>query len=121
ARMADTLKAARAMLAAAQASPDHVGLLVPSSFSLWADRTIVRLLAAGSIGTLRHARVAWDAAGTVAPSEWWRWQRRVRGVNVMAMGILLESMSRWLGPVTSVEASCRILPPRNPRPDRHIP
>src|SRR5262245_19855335 len=50
ARLADTLDAARGMLAAARARPEHVAFAVPSSFSLWADRTIIRQLGGGSIG-----------------------------------------------------------------------
>ncbi len=120
ARLADTLDAARGMLAAAQGRPERAAFVVPSSFSMWADRTIVRQLAGGSIGPLRQARVAWDAAGTVAPSEWWRWSRRVSGVNVMALGIVLEAMIRWLGPVTAVLASSRILMPIKPSPSGDI-
>jgi predicted dehydrogenase len=120
ARMADTLAAARRMVAAAAARPERVAALVPSSFSLWADRTIIRRLGDGSIGALRHARVAWDASGSVAPSEWWRWSRRVSGVNVMALGIVLEAMIRWLGPVTAVQTSARILMPRKPGPGGDI-
>ncbi len=120
ARMADTLHAARAMRAAALAAGDRVAYLVPSSFSLWADRTIIRLLENGAIGTLRHVRVAWDAAASVTPSEWWRWSRRVSGVNVMALGIVLEAMLRWLGPMTAVQAGSRILMPRKPGPTGEI-
>ena len=116
ARMADTLDAARAMRAAARAAPNCVGYVVPSSFSLWADRTIIRILEGGALGAPRHVRVTWDAAGSVAASEWWRWTRRVSGVNVMALGIVLEAMIRWLGPVTAVQATSRILEPRKPGP-----
>ena len=120
ARMAATLGDSRAMLAAAQARPDRVIVLVPASFSHWADRTIVRLLGDRALGTVRHARVAWDASGSVAPSEWWRWVRRTSGVNVMAMGILLEAMIRWLGPVTAVQATARTLQPRKPGRDGEV-
>src|SRR5262245_32094234 len=120
ARMADTLDAARAMRAAALAAGDRVAYVVPSSFSLWADRTIIRLLENGAPGTLRHVRVAWDAAASVTRSEWWRWSRRVSGVNVMALGIVLEALLRWLGPMTAVQASSRILLPRKPGPTGEI-
>ena len=60
ARMAATAEDARAMLRASRAHPDLVAMVVPASFSLWADATIVRLLADGAIGRVRHVRVAWD-------------------------------------------------------------
>ena len=120
ARMSATLDEARAMVAAGRAHPDRVLALVPGSFSQWADRAIARLLADGDLGTVRHARVVWAAAGSVAPSEWWRWQRRTSGVNVMAMGILIEAMERWLGPVEAVAGVRRLLQPRKPGPDEPI-
>ncbi len=116
ARMASTLEDARAMAAAAAAHPDHVAMVVPASFSLWADRTLARLVGERAIGTLRHVRVLWDAGGSVAPSEHWRWQRAHSGVNVMALGILAEAMARWLGPAIAVQATGRILQPSKPGP-----
>jgi predicted dehydrogenase len=116
ARMSATLDDAQAMAAAAAAHPDLVAMVVPASFSLWADRTLASALANRAIGTVRHARVVWDAAGSVAPSEHWRWQRAHSGVNVMALGILAESMARWLGPATAAQATGRILQPSKPGP-----
>ena len=51
ARMASTLEDAQAMAAAAAAHPDHVAMVVPASFSLWADRTLARRSGSGR----RHA------------------------------------------------------------------
>ena len=116
ARMAATLDDADAMLAAASRHPDLVAMLVPASFSHWADRTIQRLMAGSPVAPVRHVRVLWDAAGSVAPSEFWRWQRKWSGVNVMALGILVEVLQRWLGDVTAVSATSRILRPRKPGP-----
>src|SRR6478672_2018777 len=50
ARMAATAEDARAMVRAARAHPDLVALVVPATFSAWADVTIVRLLRGGEIG-----------------------------------------------------------------------
>jgi predicted dehydrogenase len=117
ARMAATGLDARAMLRASLARPGLVAMVVPSSFSLWADGTIKRLLADRAIGRLRHVRVAWDSSGLDDPAEAWRWQRRYSGENVMALGILYEAMARWLGPATAVTALTRLGPPRRPGPD----
>jgi predicted dehydrogenase len=104
------------MTAAATARPDRVAMVVPASFSLWADRTIRRALDDGLIGRVRHVRVLWDGSGSVAPSEAWRWQRASSGVNVMALGILVESMDRWLGRATTVQATGTIVQPSKPGP-----
>ena len=120
ARMAATLADAEAMLGAAADHPDLVAMVVPSSFSLWADRTIRRLVDDRAVGRVRHVRVLWDASGSVAPSEDWRWQRRSSGVNVMALGILYEAMARWLGPATAVQAVGSIVQPDKPGRDGSV-
>jgi predicted dehydrogenase len=117
ARMSATLEDADAMLAASKAHPDRVAMVVPSSFSLWADRTIRRQIDGRAIGRVRHVRVLWDASGSVAPSEDWRWQRRSSGVNVMGLGILYEAMARWLGRATAVHAIGSIVQPEKPGRD----
>ena len=108
ARMAATAEDARQMLAASRANSDRVAMVVPASFSLWADGTIRRVLADGAIGRLRHVQVSWDYSGAGDPRDVWRWQRRFSGENVMALGILVESMARWLGPAEAVTAVTRL-------------
>jgi predicted dehydrogenase len=108
------------MLAAARARPDLVAMVVPSSFSLWADATIRRLLADGTVGRLRHVRVTWHSGGPDEPGESWRWQRRFSGENVMALGIVYEAMARWMGAATAVTAVTRTSPgSTGGSPDEH--
>lgn len=108
ARMAATAHDARAMLRAALARPDLVAMVVPATFSAWADATIVRLLADGTtIGRVRHVQVAWDYSSPSDPADAWRWQRKASGDNVMALGILAEALARWLGPARALTASMR--------------
>jgi len=115
-RMAMDAAEARAMLAAAEARPDRVAMVVPAPFG-FADATIRRLLAAGAIGELRAARVAWS--GGIAPTgrDQWRRERRHSGNNVMTLGILYESIARWLGHATEVGATLRNFAPVQAGPD----
>jgi predicted dehydrogenase len=108
ARMAATGAEAREMLRTSRAHPDLVAMVVPASFSLWADATIRRLLAHGAIGRVRHVRVTWQSNGPDERGEGWRWQRQFSGENVMALGIVYEAMARWLGAATAVTAVTRI-------------
>jgi predicted dehydrogenase len=108
ARMAATGLDARAMLAASRAHRDQVAMVVPASFSLWADATIKRLIDGGPVGRVRHVRVTWQANGPDEPGEAWRWQRRFSGENVMALGIVYEAMARWLGQATAATAVARL-------------
>jgi predicted dehydrogenase len=116
ARMAMDGAEARAMLAAAAARPDRVAMVVPAPFG-FADATIRRLLAAGAIGELRAVRVSWS--GGIAPTgrDQWRRERRHSGNNVMTLGILYESVARWLGHATEVSASLRTFASTQPGPD----
>ena len=120
ARMASTAGDARAMLRAARARPDRVAAVVPATFSAWADGTIVRLLRDGAIGHVRHVQVGWDASGPGDPGDFWRWQRAISGENVMALGILVEAMTRWLGQPEAVTAVTRLGPGERPGPDGPI-
>ncbi len=117
ARMAATGADARVMLAAAARHPDLVAMVVPASFSLWADATIRRLLDDGAIGRVRHARVQWDTSGPDDPAEAWRWRRRDSGENVMALGILYEAMARWLGRATDLTAVTALGSTPRPSPE----
>ena len=107
---------AAAMLNASDARPDLVAMVVPAPFG-FADTTIRRLLAAGAIGELRAVRVSWS--GGIAPTgrDQWRRERRHSGNNVMTLGIVYESVARWLGHATDVVATLRNFAPVQAGPD----
>jgi predicted dehydrogenase len=114
-RMAMDATEAGAMLAAAEARPDLVAMVVPAPFG-FADATIRRLLATGAIGDLRTVRVSWS--GGIAPTgrDQWRRERRYSGNNVMTLGIVYESVARWLGHATDVTATLRNFAPAQAGP-----
>jgi len=108
ARMAATADDAREMLRASRERPDRVAMVVPATFSAWADATIIRLLESGAIGRVRHVQARWNASGPGDPGDFWRLQRSTSGENVMALGILVEAMARWLGQALAVTALTRV-------------
>jgi predicted dehydrogenase len=116
ARMATDADAATVMAEVALEHPELTAMVVPASFSLWTDRAIGRVLGDGSLGRLQAVRVAWDAGPGTDPGEFWRWQRRYSGNNVMSLGILVEAMHRWLGPTEWVTAETQLFAPRKPAP-----
>jgi len=120
ARMATDGAAAMEMLQAAHDHPELVAMVVPASFSLWADRAIGRVLGDGSLGQLRAVRVAWDAGPGTDEGEFWRWQRSYSGNNIMSLGILAESMALWLGPAEWVTAETELFRVRKPAPGRGL-
>jgi predicted dehydrogenase len=115
-RMAMDAREAGAMLAAAGIRPDLAAMVVPAPCG-FAAATSRRLLAEGAIGELRTVRVSWS--GGIAPTgrDQWRRERKHSGNNVMTLGILYESVARWLGHATDVAATLRNFAPVQAGPD----
>jgi predicted dehydrogenase len=98
ARMARDLGEAREMLAAANAFPDLVCQLVPAPFSLDFDRRIREQIDKGALGRLLEVRVTHtngQYASAQAPLSW-RQDRALSGNNILTLGIMHETVLRWL-------------------------
>lgn len=105
ARMAMDAGEAQDMLDASREHPDLVTMIVPAPTSIWGDRTILRLLGEGALGTLRTMRLVWGGSVSGGAADPWRRQKRYSGNNTMAVGILYECVSRWLGDALWVQAT----------------
>jgi predicted dehydrogenase len=110
ARMARTAEEAHRMHAAAIAQPGVAAQIVPSPFGLIQDRFIRQMIEQGYIGQLREVVVLgadsifWDYT---LPLHW-RQDARISGLNVLSLGILHETVSRWIPQTTRVFAqTCR--------------
>ncbi len=105
ARMASSASEARAMFETSQDNPDLVAQVVPSPFTLHADRTIQRLVSEGFLGELLVIDV--QAGGAFLDRDGpltWRQDYELSGCNVMQLGIWYEAIMRWVGPATRVMA-----------------
>lgn len=99
ARMASNLEEARAMLAAARAHPDLTAQLVPAPLSLDFDNTIREMVLRGKLGELLEVRAVYTG-GQLAPADApmnWRQDVIFSGKNVLMMGIVHETIQRWVG------------------------
>lgn len=99
ARMAANLEQARAMLAAAKAHPNLVAQLVPAPFSLDFDNTIREMVLSGKLGKLLEIRAV-HTSGQLAPADApmdWRQDAKYSGKNLLTMGIVHETIQRWVG------------------------
>ena len=86
------------MHSAAQAQPNLVAQIVPAPFSLDFDATIREMIAAGKLGDLLEVRVVHtggQSASAGAPMTW-RQDRSLSGNNVLTMGIMHETVQRWV-------------------------
>ena len=119
ARMACSLAEARQMLDAADSHPELVAQIVPSPFGLRAGDRVREMLAEGFIGELREFVVRGanaDFADPEAPLHW-RQSRELSGSNMLALGILHETLIRWVPDPIRVFASTETFRADASRPD----
>jgi predicted dehydrogenase len=98
ARMACNLTEARAMYAAAQAHPELVAQIVPAPFSLDFDATIREMIRSGKLGDLLEVRVVHTGGQSACPEAPMSWRQDVElsGQNILTMGIMHETVQRWV-------------------------
>ncbi|MBX3442039.1 MAG: Gfo/Idh/MocA family oxidoreductase [Planctomyces sp.] len=119
ARMARNLEEARRMQAAAQSHPDLVAQVVPSPFGLECGPAVARLLNSHYLGTLREVVVIgiddqfWDYSRPLH----WRQNAEISGRNVLSLGILHETLMRWVGPPEQVYAQSTVFEALRPVPE----
>ncbi len=106
ARMAMDLPEAEEMLATARRFPELVTMLCPPPFGLRGDLLVKKLLAENYIGQPHHIRLQCFTGAYLnaeAPAHW-RQRIEISGENVLALGIYVEVLQRWLGDITGVYA-----------------
>ncbi|WP_269522131.1 Gfo/Idh/MocA family protein [Coraliomargarita parva] len=98
ARMACNLEEARRMYAAAKAHPELVSQIVPAPFSLDFDATISQMVRNGDLGELLEVRLVHTGGQCASPDApmTWRQDRSLSGLNVLTMGIMHETVERWV-------------------------
>lgn len=127
ARMAMNVVEAREMLSAAERNPKLVAQLVPSPLGLGIDRTVKRLLREGHcgrsyLGELREAIIIAtnDALADPASPLHWRQVASLSGVNMLMLGIVHETFTRWLAGPTRVFAQAAAFTPERRDPDTGV-
>ena len=111
ARMAMDLAEAEEMLATSKRFPQLVTMLCPPPFGLKGDLLVKKLLAENYLGRPHHIRLQSFTGAYLNPDAPAHWRQRIEisGLNVLALGIYVEVMQRWLGPITGVYARGKIL------------
>ncbi|MCA9098762.1 MAG: Gfo/Idh/MocA family oxidoreductase, partial [Planctomycetaceae bacterium] len=119
ARMARNLEEARRMHAAAKAHPDRVAMIVPSPFGLVHDTFIKELIRDDFLGDIREVVVigADDTFRDYTKFLHWRQDKEISGNNILMMGILHETVSRWIASPSHVFAQSATFEPTRPSPD----
>lgn len=110
ARMAMNAEQAQQMVEASRAKPGLVTQVVPSPFGLRGNRFVRELLDTGYLGELREVAVLGSNSTLADPSLPLHWRQRAElsGVNMLALGILHETLTRWVPQPTSVMAQAHV-------------
>ena len=109
--MSMDLVEAEEMLATSKRFPELVTMLCPPPFGLRGDLLVKKLLAENYLGRPHHIRLRSFTGAYLnvdAPAHW-RQRIEISGLNVLALGIYVEVIQRWLGPITGVYARGKIL------------
>jgi predicted dehydrogenase len=98
ARMAMNAEEAHRMLEASQRHPERVCQVVPSPFGLRAHRVVRELLESDFVGQLREVVVLGtnDALADTDTPLAWRQVGQLSGLNMLSLGILHETLIRWV-------------------------
>jgi predicted dehydrogenase len=106
ARMSMNAAEAHRMLAAARRHPDLVTQIVPSPYGLKGHEVVRDLIRSGYLGELREVFLysrSGALADPAAPLSW-RQDAALSGFNMLALGILHETLLRWAPPPVRVLA-----------------
>jgi predicted dehydrogenase len=113
ARMSMDLAEAEEMLATSRRFPELVTMLCPPPFGLRGDLVVKKLLAENYLGRPHHIRFQSFTGAYLNADAAAHWRQRIEisGLNVLALGIYVEVLQRWLGDLTGVYARGKILYP----------
>lgn len=113
ARMAHNLAEAQRMQAAALAHPDRVAMLVPSPFGLTVGQRIIDMISDGFLGQLRDYVVLGidNQFHDYSRPLHWRQDREKSGLNLLTLGILHETVMRWVPAPARLFAQTHVFEP----------
>ena len=115
ARMAMNAREAQRMCDRSLESPRLTAMVVPSPYGLTGDAYMRSLIASGWLGTLREVHVHGlnDQLADQETPLGWRQMTRYSGFNMLTLGILYETVLRWVAPANRVLAyASKMIPHR---------
>jgi predicted dehydrogenase len=106
ARLAMNAAEAHRMLAAARKNPRLVTQVVPSPFGLKGNEVTLDLIRSGFLGELREVHAYSFSAALADPAAplSWRQDLALSGYNMLTLGIVHETLMRWVPPPVRVLA-----------------
>jgi predicted dehydrogenase len=122
ARLSLTAAEAHRMLAAAKQHPQLVTQIVPSPFGLRGNNVMLELIRQGFLGELREVHVCSlnaALADAAAPLSW-RQDAALSGFNMLTLGIVHETLLRWVPPPVRVLAQVHAFIPTRIDPESGV-
>jgi len=122
ARMAMNYSQARNMYQKSRQT-DRVTMLCPPPHGMKGDRFVRKLISEGFLGKLYHVRLTSLSAQFADPHQpvHWRQEMEISGYNVLALGIYVEVLNRWVGYAKSVQANNQVFIPTRNHPETGKP
>jgi predicted dehydrogenase len=122
ARLAMSAEQAHQMLAAARAHPELVTQVVPSPYGLKGHDVMLQAIASGFLGELREVQVVGMNAALAEPASplSWRQDAALSGFNMLTLGIVHETLLRWVPPPVSVMAQTHAFIPTRTDPESGV-
>lgn len=122
ARMALNAAEAHRMLAASRQRPELVCQIVPSPFGLKGHTVMRELIEGGFLGELREAYIFSFSGALADPAALlsWRQDGALSGLNMLALGILHETLLRWAPPPVRVHAQTHAFVPTRIDPESGV-
>jgi len=119
ARMAMNAREAHRMLDRSRECPQLVAMVVPSPYGLTGDSFVSSLISEGFLGELRELHVQSFTSELADPTTLlgWRQKTRYSGFNMLTLGIVYETVLRWVRPANRVFAYASKLVPRRLDPE----
>ena len=108
ARMAMNAREAQRMLDRSLESPRLTAMVVPSPYGLAGDAFMRSLIDPGYLGKLRevHVHSLSDQFADPKTPMSWRQITKYSGFNMLTLGIVYETVLRWVAPATRVSGVC---------------
>jgi predicted dehydrogenase len=121
ARMARDAAEAHRMLQASRQHPELVTQIVPSPFGLRAHHVVKELIAQGYLGQLRELVVLGTNNTLCDPTMpiHWRQSAELSGLNALHLGILHETLIRWVPDPVHVLAQTQTFTRQRPNSEHH--
>jgi predicted dehydrogenase len=122
ARMSRNAREAHEMLAAAERHQGQVCQLVPSPYGLKGHAVVLDLIRSGFLGELRGINVSSFGEALADPGSplSWRQDAALSGYNMLNLGILHETLLRWVPPPVRVFAQVHAFIPSRIDPESGV-